>query len=192
MALTRKLLKGMGLTDEQIDSVIDAHSETVDALKTQIESLKASADKLQDVEKELNELKSGKDWKAEHDKLKKEFDDYKADVTGKEALAAKQAAFKKLLDAENIPAKFHDRIVRLTDFSDIEMDGDKIKDEAKTLAAIKQDWGEYVAVTQTRGASVANPPTTGKATRSKDEILAIKDTAERQKAIAENHELFGF
>ena len=80
----------------------------------------------------------------------------------------------------------------MTDFSDIEMDGDKIKDEAKTLAAIKQDWGEYVAVTQTRGASVANPPTTGKATRSKDEILSIKDTAERQKAIAENHELFGF
>ena len=30
MALTRKLLKGMGLTDEQVDTIIEAHSDTVD------------------------------------------------------------------------------------------------------------------------------------------------------------------
>lgn len=192
MALTRKLLKGMGLTDEQIDSVIDAHTETVEGLKGQIESLKSDAEKASGLQKELDALKNGKDWKAEADKIKKDFDAFKAEVTGKETLAAKQSAFRKLLDAENIPAKFHDRIVKLTDFDAIEMDGDKIKDAEKQKAAIKSDWGEYVATTQTRGADVANPPATGKATRSKAEILAIKDTAERQQAIAENHELFGF
>ena len=36
MALTRKALKAMGLTDEQIDSVIELHTETADALRTQI------------------------------------------------------------------------------------------------------------------------------------------------------------
>lgn len=192
MALTRKLLKGMNLTDEQIDSVIDAHAETVEGLKQQIEALKGDADKLKDVQKELDGLKGGKDWKAEHDKVKKAFDDYKAEVTGKEQLAAKHTAYRKMLEAENIPAKFHDRIIKLTDFGGIEMDGDGIKDADKVKAAIKSDWGEYVATQETRGANVATPPSGGKATRSKAEILAIKDTAERQQAIAENHELFGF
>lgn len=32
MALTRKLLKGMGLTDEQVDTIIEAHTDTVDGL----------------------------------------------------------------------------------------------------------------------------------------------------------------
>ena len=39
---------------------------------------------------------------------------------------------------------------------------------------------------------VEKPPQTGKVTKTKEEIYAIKDTAQRQKAIAENHELFGF
>ena len=32
MSITRKLLKGMGLTDEQVDTIIEAHTETVDGL----------------------------------------------------------------------------------------------------------------------------------------------------------------
>ena len=38
MALTRKLLKGMGLTEEQVDTIIEAHSETVEGLKKQAET----------------------------------------------------------------------------------------------------------------------------------------------------------
>ena len=33
MALSRKSLKAMGLTDEQVDSIIEMHTETVDGLK---------------------------------------------------------------------------------------------------------------------------------------------------------------
>ena len=39
---------------------------------------------------------------------------------------------------------------------------------------------------------VEKPLQTGKPSKTKEEIFAIKDTDERQKAIAENHELFGF
>lgn len=192
MALTRKLLKGMGLTEEQIDSVIDAHTETVDALKTQIKALETDANTLKDVQKELDGYKNGKDWKGEYDKLDKSFKDYKAEIAGKEALQAKQAAFRKLLTAENIPGKFHDRIIKMTDFDGMEMDGDALKDEAGQCASIKKEWGEYVATTDSKGDRPETPPGTGKTTRTKDEILAIKDTSERQRAIAENHELFGF
>lgn len=192
MALTRSMLKGMNLTDEQVSAIIDAHAESIDALKQQRDDYKADADRLKDVQKELDALKSGKDWKAEHDKLKKSFDDYKAEIAGKETLAAKQTAFRKLLTAENIPGKFHDRIIKMTDFSGMELDGDALKDADAQRKAINTDWGEYKAAAETRGAKVDTPPTTGKVTRTKDEILAIKDTAQRQQAIAENHELFGF
>lgn len=190
MALTRKLLKGMGLTEEQIDSVIDAHTETVDGLKEQIKTYKADADNLKDVQKELDDLKNGKDWKAEYEKLDKSFKDYKAEVAGKETLEAKQAAYRKLLTAENIPMKFHDRIIKMTDFDAVEMDGDAIKDEAQQRGNIKSEWGEYVSTTETKGDKPDNPPAvTNKMTKA--EIMAIKDTAERQKAIAENLSLFG-
>lgn len=190
MALTRKLLKGMGLTEEQIDSVIDAHTETVDGLKEQINTYKADADTLKDVQKELDDLKNGKDWKAEYDKLDKSFKDYKAEVAGKETLEAKQAAYRKLLTAENIPMKFHDRIIKMTDFDAVEMDGDAIKDEAQQRGNIKSEWGEYVSTTETKGDRPDNPPA-GTNKMTKAEIMAIKDTAVRQKAIAENLSLFG-
>lgn len=190
MALTRKLLKGMGLTEEQIDSVIDAHTETVDGLKEQIKTYKADADTLKDVQKELDALKNGKDWKAEYDKLDKSFKDYKAEVAGKETLEAKQAAYRKLLTAENIPVKFHDRIIKMTDFDAVEMEGDAIKDEAQQRGNIKSEWGEYVSTTETKGDKPDNPPA-GTNKMTKAEIMAIKDTAERQKAIAENLSLFG-
>jgi hypothetical protein len=57
MALKRSALKAMGLTDEQIESVIEMHTDTVTGLKDKLdaaESGKESSDKL----------------KADYDKLK--------------------------------------------------------------------------------------------------------------------------
>lgn len=190
MALTRSMLKGMNLTDEQVSAIIDAHKETVDALKDQRDTYKADADRLSDVQKQLDTYKNGKDWHAEYDKLSKAFDDYKADITGKETLREKQSAYRKLLTAENIPEKFHDRIIKMTDFADMELDGNAIKDEQKQRDTIKSEWGEFVATTQTRGAQIDTPPATGKGTMTRAEIMAIKDTSERQKAIAEHLDLF--
>lgn len=186
----------MGLTEEQIDSVIDAHTETVDGLKGQIETLKADADKLKDVQRELDGLKSGKDWKAEFDKEHQAFEDFKAEVAGKEALAAKQAAFRKLLSGENIPEKFHDRIIRMTDFDGMEMDGDGFKNEAGQRESISKEWGEYKATTQTQGDKPETPPSSGKAVLTKADIYKrdergryLMSTEERQKALAENPDL---
>ena len=61
MALTRKLLKGMGLTEEQVDTIIEAHTETTDGLKKDIEKYKGDAEKLPGVQKELNDLKTAGD-----------------------------------------------------------------------------------------------------------------------------------
>lgn len=189
MALTRKLLKGMGLTEEQIDSVIDAHTETVDALKTQIKNLEGNADTLRDVQKELDSYKNGKDWKAEFDKEHKAFESFKSEVASKEQLAAKQAAFRKMLSDENIPDKFHDRILKMTDFDSMELDGNSFKDEAAQRQNIQTEWGEFKATTTNHGDKPDTPPS-GNHAMTKQEILAIKDTSARQKAIADNLQLF--
>lgn len=189
MALTRSMLKGMNMTDEQVSAIIDAHTETTDALKKQRDEYKDDAEKFKNAQKELDSLKNGKDWKAEYDKEHKAFEDYKKDVAGKETLAAKQTAFRKLLTAENIPEKFHNRILRMTDFDAVELDGDAVKDEAKQRESIKSEWGEYVPTTEIKGTKPETPPGGG-SKMTKAEILAIKDTSARQKAIAENLNLF--
>ena len=56
MALTRKLLKGMGLTDEQVDTIIDAHTDSVDGLKADVTRYKAEAEKLHGIQKQLDDL----------------------------------------------------------------------------------------------------------------------------------------
>lgn len=158
MALTRSMLKGMNLTDEQVSAIIDAHTETVNALKEQRDQYKADAERLPTVQKELQDMKSGKDWKAEFDKEHQAFEDYKANVAEKERLDAKQAAFRKVLSSENIPDKYHDRILKMTDFSGIEMDGDAIKDEATVRQSIQADWGDFKAVTKMESDKPETPP----------------------------------
>ena len=193
MALTRKLLKGMGLTEEQIDSVIDAHTETVDGLKTQIQTLKDDAGKLKDVQKELDDLKNGKDWKAEFDKEHQAFEDYKKDAEAKETESAKREALREIAKSAGLSDAGIGKAVKYTDLSTVELDKDgKVKNADKLTDSLKAEWGDYVATTQTRGAHVDNPPANNGGTKTKEDIYKKDDkgryvmsTAERQKALAE-------
>ena len=87
MALTRKFLAALGIEESKIESIIDAHTETVDALKKERDDYKAEADKLPKVQEDLKKAQAAAKDSGEYDKLKKEFDDYKAEVAGKELLA---------------------------------------------------------------------------------------------------------
>ena len=193
MAFTRAFLKALGLTDEQVGAIIDEHTGVTDALKKQRDDYKAEADKLAYARKELDALKGEGDYKARYEEEHKSFEAYKADVAKKENRARVEAEYRKLLADEKINAKRIDAVIRLTDLDGMKLDKDgHLTDTDKLREDIKKDWSEYITETTERGAQVATPPTTGKPTASKADILAIKDTAERQKAIAENHELFGF
>ena len=64
-------------------------------------------------------------------------------------------------------------------------------DELKKL--IDTDYADYISKSNTEGTHTTTPPSNGGAGKlTKEEILAIKDTSARQKAINENHDLFGF
>lgn len=201
MALTRKYLKTImvgdkGLSDDQIDGIIDMHTETVDGLKEELKTAKESADKLKEVQKELDNLKAnnGDDYKTKYEKEHNDFEAYKKSITDKETAQAKANAVKAYFESKGITGTNLDIAMRgaTEEIGGVELADGKIKD-TKTLDTLLS--GTYKGLIVSKGnvgANTGNPPAgAGGATKTKEEILKIKDTAERQKAIAENHELFG-
>ena len=160
MALTRKLLKGMGLTEEQVDTIIEAHTETTDGLKKDIEKYKGDAEKLPTVQKELDDLKAAGDggYKEKYEKEHKAFEDFKTAQTAKETRQAKENAYRELLKAAGVNEKRIPAILKLTDFNGIEMEGDKIKDADKHTQTVKTEWADFVEVSNTNGANTNTPP----------------------------------
>lgn len=197
MALTRKLLKGMGLTDEQVDTIIEAHTDTVDGLKADVSKYKADAEKLPGVQKQLDDLKAAGDggYKEKYEKEHKTFEDYKADITAKESKAAKEKAVRAYFESKNITGANLDLAMRGCgeEMAALELDGDKIKDTKSLDALIEGTYKGLVSTTQTRGANPANPPannTGGVKTREDiykkdDKGRYVMSTSERQHALAE-------
>lgn len=203
MALTRKFLKAMGIEDEKIDQIIEAHTETVSGLKDSLDRAEAGAKELPAVQKELDSAKSEleavkKDgWKDKHDALKKEFEDFKRGVTAKEAKSAKEAAARAYYEGKGITGKALDIAMRGSgsEVDALELDGDgKIKDPAALDALVKGDFSGLVSTTTTKGANTANPPSrTSGGTLTKADIYKKDDkgrylmsASERQKALMEN------
>lgn len=199
MALTRKFLTAMGIEEEKAEEIIKAHVETVDALKEQRDSYKADAEALPGVKEELATLKKaakengGDSFEKQYNDLKKEYDDYKAGVETKELNAKKESAYKALLKDAGVSDKRFDSILKVTALDGIELGEDgKIKDAENLTKSIKSEWADFIVAENKQGAKTATPPTNnGGTTKTKEEIMAIKDGVERRKAIAENPGLFG-
>ena len=198
MGFSRKMLKAMGIEDEKIDQIIDAHSETVDALKADRDTYKEDAAKLAAVQKELDELKAKGDdgYKAKYEAEKAAHDALKADIAAKETKKAKTDAYRELLKGANIDEKRIATILRAEapTIDKIELDADgKIKNAEQYTESIKSDWADFIVTQSAKGTNTATPPANGGAatTKTKEDILKIKDAGERQKAIAENPTLFG-
>lgn len=198
MALTRKMLKAMGIEDEKIDQIIEAHSETVDGLKDKLKAAEEKAEKLADVEKQLGDLKAkGEDgYKDKYDKVKKEFDEYKSSVTARDLKAAKEKAVRQYFEGKNITGANLDIAMRgcRDEINAIVLDGDKIKDTAALDALVSGTFSGLIVSKTVRGAETATPPANGggsKLTRAEifkkdDKGHYVMSTAERQKALAEN------
>jgi len=200
MALTRKMLKAMGIEDEKIDQIIEAHSETIAALKEERDSYKDDASKLKDVQAKLDDanktIEAGsKDaYKVKYEALKEEYENYKTEQADKETRATKTSAYKALLKEIGISEKRIEAVLKVSDIDSIELDKDgKLKNADKLKESIKAEWSDFIQSTSTQGARTSTPPDNngGKSTKTKEEIMAIKDPVARQKAIVENPEAFG-
>ena len=200
MALTRKFLTALGIEADKVDQIIEAHTEVTDSLKTERDQYKGDAEKLQIVQKELDDLKeavekNGNDpYKVKYEALKEEFDAYKKDIADKETSAKKEAALRAVLKEIGVAEKRIDAVVRVTDIEAIQLDEEgKVKDGDKLKESLKAEWSDFIATTKTEGANSPNPPSNnnGKTTMTKEQIRAISDPVARQKAMLDNPTLFG-
>lgn len=197
MALTRKLLKSMGIEDEKIDQIIDAHTEVTDALKADRDKYKGDAEKLEDVQKELDTLKANGDdsYKEKYEAEKKAHDKLKADIENEKAHSKKETAYRELLKAVGVKDKFVDTIIRAdkTVIDGLKLGEDGKIDGADTLTEdAKKNWSDFIVKSGRRQPGVENPPgNNGGSSKTKEQIMAIKDPIVRQEEIAKNPGLFG-
>lgn len=207
MALTKAQVKEIlseviadsSKSSECVEKIMDGHIASIEALRERAENAKESEKKLEEVQKELAELKKSdngnkspyktkyEELLKEKEKVDKEFEDYKNEVQEKEVLAKKTNAYKSLLKENNISDKRIDSILKVTDIASLEFDKEgKLKDSEKLSETIKSEWADFIVTTGEQGASTSNPPqNAGGSVLKREDIIKIKDTAERQKAWAE-------
>lgn len=176
MAFTRKFLSALGIEEDKIEQIMEAHVEVTNALKKDRDDAKEKADTLDNVQKELNDTKKklkayedadGDDsWEKKYNdavtekkKAEDALADYKAGIEAKEALTTKQNAYKELLKEKKVSDKRLDAILKVTDFDKIELDNDgKIKDVENVGKNIETEWGDFITTKTEEGAGVGNPP----------------------------------
>lgn len=164
MALTRKSLKAMGLTDEQVDSIIEMHTDTVDGLKADISKYKGDAEKLPTVQKELDDLKAAGDggFKEKFEKEHSDFENFKKTIQEKETKAAKESAAKAFFESKGITGNSLEIAMRgsSAEIAALDIDGEKIKDSSALDALVNGTFKALVSTTTTKGANIPNPPIT--------------------------------
>lgn len=165
MALSRKFLKAMGLTEEQIDSVVEAHRETVDGLQKSLTAAEDKAKKFDNVEKELNELKAAnsgrEDFKTKYENEHTEFEKYKSEIAAKKTRAAKENALKAYFESKNIVGKNQAIDMRgiKSELDGFELDEKgNIKNTASLDELVKGDYAGLISTTKTEGANTTTPP----------------------------------
>ncbi len=165
MALSRKFLKAMGLTEEQIDSVVEAHRETVDGLQKSLTAAEDKAKKFDNVEKELNELKAAnsgrEDFKTKYENEHTEFEKYKSEIAAKKTRAAKENALKAYFESKNIVGKNQAIAMRgiKSELDGFELDEKgNIKNTASLDELVKGDYAGLISTTKTEGANTTTPP----------------------------------
>lgn len=155
-------------TDEDVDKLINRKFAEWQAKKDQEIN---EAQKLA----EMNEQQKS-DYKLQ--KLQKELDEYK----NRETLSEMAKTARAILSEQNI--NIPDELVSVLVTTDADTTSANVKAFAKAFQS---------AVSQAVDSKISHrePRTGGSKTVTKNDIMAIKDTATRQKAIAENIELFG-
>ena len=193
MAVTRSFLKGMGLTDEQVSAIVEEHDNTINGLKKVRDQYKEDAEKLPQVQRELDELKSGTNsWKDKYEKEHAAFEDFKSETEAKESRAKVENAYRNLLRDTKVGDGQIEAILKVTDFSNLKLGEDgKIENENTVVEDIKKTWAAFITTTSTSGANVDNPPG-GSGAMTREEFDKMPLTMRMEYANEHPSEVAGF
>lgn len=201
MSITRKMLKGMGLTEDQQDTILEAHTETLNEIKAERDRLKSDAEKLPTVQKELDDLKAAGDggYKEKYEAEHKAFETYKKAVDTEKTTAAKEKAVEAVLKKIGVSEKRLQSVAKLAkadgllDALELDENG-AVKEADKLEKSLKDGYSEYITTTSTKGANTPTPPANSGGAKltmadiyKKDEKgRYVMDYEARLKAIEEN------
>ena len=122
----------------------------------EIETLKGEKQTAED-----NATTAGK-WEAKYNKIKEDFDAYKADTEAKAKLSSVKAAYRKLLEDAGIDTKRLDTIIKATVFDGMKLDAEgKLENADQLKKNAETEWADFKVSTRTDGAKVENPPKDG-------------------------------
>lgn len=191
MALTRNYLKSMGLTEEQVNAIIENHTDSIDGLKAELATARAAAETVEALTKERDELKDKLSKAGDASKVQAEFDAYRQQVETEKANAAKSEAVRKALKASGVQREeFLDLLMGKVELDKVEMDGDAVKDEASFVAPFKAAYAGCFASESEQGTKLQNPPSGGGTRMTKEQIAKIENRDERRAAIAANLDMY--
>lgn len=199
------MLKAMGIEEDTIEQIIEAHTETTDSLKAERDRYKGEAERAKEIQGELeatkaklkealedesqDELKTQLDERAKElrkaqdatEKLQEEFDAYKSKVEADETNRRKTESYRQLLEKAGIAQKYVGKVLRVTSLDDVELDDDgNVRDAEKAIEGIKAEWPEFIAKVETKGSEPENPP------KASPSVQGVSDRAKR--IIAEHYE----
>lgn len=194
-SLTRKFLRDLGMNDEQVAAVIKEHTDVVDTIRDERDALNKKAARLDEVQTKLdeaeNKIKQLEKAGGDAAKVQAEYDAYKKQVEADKDMDARRAAFKPIMEACGITRDSYQRaVLHEFDLSKEELKDGKYVNEAAMKDRLTKDFADFAGKTSKKGADTTKPPTGGGKTMTRDEIMKMTDTKARQKAIAENIELF--
>jgi chromosome segregation ATPase len=185
MAFTRKMLKALGIDDEKIEQIMDAHTEVTESLKQERDAAKAAADELTKVKDELEQAKqslkdadkNGKDLQSKYDTEHAEFEKLKNEVTAK---ATKEKTDKALIEwakSKGYSEAGAKKIAKYGGYGErIKFDEDGKPTNLDELENdVAAEWGEYKGETKTDTHKETNPMAGGTAPK---QSLAAKYYAE--------------
>lgn len=189
MALTRRFLKALNISDEVIDEIIAAHTDVTDGLKVQLKTAQEAQAQLETITAERDELQKKLNDTTQSDRiseLEKQLSEYQT----RETNAQKRTALTALLESAGIDKRGFARVLAATDLDGIELDGENIKDPEKLTEKLKTEWADLLVTDTTNTAKPATPPVNEASGITKEQITNIKDKSERRMAIAQNLDLF--
>ena len=163
-AKVREILSAAGVDSEHmnaaVEAIIDGNVASIDALREDVAKYKAEADRLAEVQKELDDLKASNDsmWKQKYDTEHDAFEAFKRQSAEEKAHAEKVELYRALLRSENIADKRIDSILKVTDFSSITVKDGKLDKVDKLKESIKSEWSDFIMNTSTKPTDVDNPP----------------------------------
>ena len=159
-----EILANEDLSDkEKAQKIMEGHITITNGLMDERDSYKTQAEeqgnKAADIQKQLDDIKGGEDYKQKYEEEHKAFEDFKTKTALDAETAKVSAALRKLLVDEGYSEKWRERIMKGADLSGVKLDENgNLQNLDELKKAIDDEWGDVKTTVHEKGADVDNPP----------------------------------